>query len=243
MEIRYLDLTALIVAIISVLMVGCAIDSGDNLIIIEEPEAPPAEPVPIEAPTEVVVEEAPEQVDEEPLTEPAIEEASPERETVSNLLAKKPADKTEWLTGVVIGVISTRPRYTVGEIREDKTLRKYKFTTDIELQRWTKISFRIDQTDKVVEIISTDADNDGVPDVQVRNYGTSIKGYEDGLRIMEGTLAKVRHDRKGKTYGIIKVHDGSFKTYGFDTYDYFKNGDRVRFKMDMNNNILEMEII
>lgn len=245
MEIRYLDLTALIVAIVSVLMVGCAIDSGTDLVIIEEPQKSSAESVPIEAPSEIVVEEPETSIESEPQSEPeeVIEAPLKKKVSVIDLLAKKPIEKTEWLTGVVVEVISSRPGYTVGKIREDDVFRKYKFTTDQLLQRWMEVNFKINQYDEVLEIITLDANNDGIPDIQVREYGTSLKGWEDGFRIMEGTVANIRHDRNGKTYGIIKVRDGSFKTYGFDTYDFFKNGDQVRFKLDEANTVSGIEVI
>lgn len=238
MEIRYLDLTALIVAIVSVLMVGCAIDSGNDLVIIEEPQEAPA---PVETPTEVAVEEPkPAPIEAAPASPPI---APPAEQPVVEPAAAPPKSYDKWLSGTVIDLISTRPSYTLGTIREDNTFRKYEFSTDLKLQRWMKVTFKVNRYDEVLEIISNDVDNDGVPDVQVRNYGTSIKGYEDGLRVMEGTLSNVRHDRNGKTYGIIKVHDGGFKTYGFDTYEFFSNGDNVKVKLDVDNHVVEMKVI
>ncbi len=244
MEIRYLDFTAFVVAVVSVLMVGCVMDSSKDSIVVEEQEIPrPPEPVAIEAPTEIVVEEpakpAPEIVvkPEAPTRKPLVEQ-----ESVSDLLAKEPMQKEEtWHEGVVIDIISSRPDYAVGTIRETKTFRRYKFTTDQRLQRWQNVRFKVNQYSEVIEITMRDANVDGEPDIVVREQGgTSLKRWEDGLRVMEGITERVRHGRNGKTYGFVKVHDGGFRQYEFATGDYFSNYERVEIKLDQEDKVIEI---
>ncbi len=227
-------------------MVGCVIDSGKDLVVVEEQETPaPTEPMPIEAPTEIVVEEPEPAVNETPI-EPKTDAKRPpaQKESVSDLLAKKPRGEEVWLEGVIIDIISSKPDYAVGNIRESETFRRYKFTTDQRLQRWQEVRFKVNQYDEVTEITIRDADGDGTPDVQIREHGgTSLKRWEDGLRVMEGTTERIRHERDGKTYGFVKVHDGGFRQYAFVSDDYFSNYARVEIKLDSDDTVIEISRI
>lgn len=226
-------------------MVGCVIDSGKNVIVEEQKTPQPPEPVPIEAPTQIVVEEpAPPVVDEVvvelPQTPP--QELPVEQPSVAHLLARESAAQKEaWLEGVVIDIVTSRPGYAVGTIRDSETYRRYEFMTDQQLQRWQEVRFKVNQYDDVLEISILDADNNGTPDIQVRTRGgTSLKRWEDGLRVMEGRTEMVRHARDGKTYGVVRIQDGGFRQYKFVTDLYFSNGEQVEIKLDQEDQVIEI---